>query len=840
MFKNEFQGGPFVEVFSSQGKEPLSKWKLSGQTSIHKLFDKDCKSYIHTLEGASTTTKIQLPKDTKQALVLIQRYLVIQSFVPLGQDFSMELGVTDMGNNKRRLFFSTAQKETSATPLHAKVPLTIIKRAIWLNLTVDMVSLVGEMFRGQTFKSLDTIIISACCKLRKIFTLKDQPPDTTDDDESYDCTPSTNSAANISSVPKACQFTSDFPHHTQVLSMSKLRHAEFKLRGDGSRPSSSSEPDLNSSLRAKDDRPKHIAFGTKVYAPKTSSGRKVSAREREGSGSSGSRTSRSSHSRSQASDDPPPSARGVAPSIGGGEVNKLVVHGHTRQQSDPGTELDNPDKVDKGTLAGSNTWSASVIREDPARHPHPPRENSGGKSRRVVKVRPTSGKKSDASESSDVDLTSARGKQNLNSRGNTSGASKSDSMAALSTGMQNMAMSSKLAGRGRPRLDSLSESDDHQEAVGDGRNGRNASGRSKIPRRKKKDRSNGSSKMIGVSEKEEMIGSDNFDSRTPRLRDDKDAREVSSVRSVEGRVIKNGADVNVKFGESDSGVAFSVETSEPEGSHSVVSSSRTIMSDTKDKPAALYTFMSPPHTVPVRAPDYSRQLDPSKLQMKMQAIVDSSTPTSFGDNKNQDNFDSVNQSSRELISPETDFLRHAQLNDDSDLEDDWPGNGRLKVQRTIERSRSRSPKNRAGDKNGDENGDLTLEGSRPNQQQQPAMSLSPTLRRSKLAALAHSQGGASQHPPRASVSRMSIRSKHLKEIPKDDPRVSEDYDWRKYQSNNSSLASSMEANMLASLKRQQLEELYEDRNEGAANNSLRFTTMVMMIRVAPVTIPILP
>eukprot|EP00057_Strongylocentrotus_purpuratus_P012425 XP_011666899.1 PREDICTED: uncharacterized protein C3orf67 homolog [Strongylocentrotus purpuratus] len=567
MFKNEFQGGPFVEVFSSQGKEPLSKWKLSGQTSIHKLFDKDCKSYIHTLEGASTTTKIQLPKDTKQALVLIQRYLVIQSFVPLGQDFSMELGVTDMGNNKRRLFFSTAQKETSATPLHAKVPLTIIKRAIWLNLTVDMVSLVGEMFRGQTFKSLDTIIISACCKLRKIFTLKDQPPDTTDDDESYDCTPSTNSAANISSVPKACQFTSDFPHHTQVLSMSKLRHAEFKLRGDGSRPSSSSEPDLNSSLRAKDDRPKHIAFGTKVYAPKTSSGRK-------GSGSSGSRTSRSSHSRSQASDDPPPSARGVAPSIGGGEVNKLVVHGHTRQQSDPGTELDNPDKVDKGTLAGSNTWSASVIREDPARHPHPPRENSGGKSRRVVKVRPTSGKKSDASESSDVDLTSARGKQNLNSRGNTSGASKSDSMAALSTGMQNMAMSSKLAGRGRPRLDSLSESDDHQEAVGDGRNGRNASGRSKIPRRKKKDRSNGSSKMIGVSEKEEMIGSDNFDSRTPRLRDDKDAREVSSVRSVEGRVIKNGADVNVKFGESDSGVAFSVETSEPEGSHSVVSSSR--------------------------------------------------------------------------------------------------------------------------------------------------------------------------------------------------------------------------------------------------------------------------
>ncbi|XP_041459925.1 protein CFAP20DC-like [Lytechinus variegatus] len=821
MFKNEFQGGPFVEVFSSQGKEPLSKWKLSGQTSIQKLFDKECKSYIHTLEGASTTTKIQLPKESKQALLLIQRYLVIQSFIPLGQDFSMELGVTDMGNNKRRLFFSTAQKETSATPLHAKVPLTIIKRAIWLNLTIDMVSLVGEMFRGQTFKSLDTIIISACCKLRKIFTLKDQPGDTTDDDELYDCTPLTNSASDISPVPKACQFTSDVPYHTQILSMSKLRHAEFKLRGDGSRPSSSSEPDLNSSLRAKDDRPTHIAFGTKVYAPQTSSGRKVSAREREGSGHSGSRSSRSSHSRSQASDDPLPSARGVAPSIGE-KVDKLVVHGHTRQQSDPGTEIDNPDKVDKDTLTGSKTWTAPVIREDSARHPHPPRENSGGKSRRVVKVRPSSGKKSDASESSDVDLTSARGKQKLSSRGNTSGAntsnaSRSDSMAALSTGMQNM--NSKSAGRGRTRLDSLSESDDHQEAIGDGRNGRLASGRSKIPRRKKKDRSNGSSKMTGVSEKEELVGSDNVGSRTARSREKKGSSDgVSSVQSVEGRVVKNGDDISVKMGESDSGVAFSVEMSDPEGSHSVVSSSRSIKTDGKDK-NALYTFMSPPHTVPVRAPDSSRQLDPSKLQMKMQAILDSSTPSNLSEDKNKDNFDTVKQSSRELISPETDFLRHAQLNDDSDLEDDWQGNGRLNVNRTIERSRSRSPKNRTGDDDGNENISSMPESSRSNQRQQPSMSLSPTLRRSKLASLAQSQGGASQQAARLSVSRMSIRSKHLKEIPKDDPRVSDDYDWRKYQSNNSSLASSLEANMLASLKRQQLEELYEDRNEGAANNS---------------------
>jgi len=37
--------------------------------------------------------------------------------------------VTDLANNKRRLFLSTTQKETHvAATLHARVPLTIMKR----------------------------------------------------------------------------------------------------------------------------------------------------------------------------------------------------------------------------------------------------------------------------------------------------------------------------------------------------------------------------------------------------------------------------------------------------------------------------------------------------------------------------------------------------------------------------------------------------------------------------------------------------------------------------------------------------------------------------------------
>ena len=52
----------------------------------------------------------------------------------------------------------------------------------WLNLCFDLVSLVGDTWKGQTFKSIESICISANCKLRRMFTMKSQPPDTTEDD----------------------------------------------------------------------------------------------------------------------------------------------------------------------------------------------------------------------------------------------------------------------------------------------------------------------------------------------------------------------------------------------------------------------------------------------------------------------------------------------------------------------------------------------------------------------------------------------------------------------------------------------------------------------------------
>ncbi|XP_077040702.1 protein CFAP20DC isoform X4 [Agelaius phoeniceus] len=183
MFRNHYQGGRFVEIFSAQGKNPGAKWKIFGNPSaISKEYDKELKGFVFVLEGNSLINKMKLPKETKQTLGLVQQYLTLQIFVPLGKDFATELLITDFDNIKRRLYLSTVHKELSVTPLHAKIPLFMIKRKIWCNMCIDLVTFTYEIFRGALFQSLDGITISANCKLRKVFTLKFKPPVTAEED----------------------------------------------------------------------------------------------------------------------------------------------------------------------------------------------------------------------------------------------------------------------------------------------------------------------------------------------------------------------------------------------------------------------------------------------------------------------------------------------------------------------------------------------------------------------------------------------------------------------------------------------------------------------------------
>ncbi|XP_078399750.1 protein CFAP20DC [Cetorhinus maximus] len=276
MFKNEYQGGPFVEIFSSQGKDPVAKWKLYGSPAVQKVFDKEVKSYVYILEGSSQRNKMQLPKDSKQTLGLIQRFLVLQLCVPVGQDFSTELLITDLGNIKRRLYLSTIHKELSATPLHAKIPLSIIKRKIWNNICIDMVSFANAAFKGAGFQSLDRIVVSANCKLRKIFTMKLQPQDTTFENDMYSLQCFTDGPTDV--IPKSCQLGIDVDQVTQLVNVVKLRQGELRL-GSQTLTTTNLDQQTNhgtaSARTVRNQNISHIAFGSKVLGPPPTSGRKI-------------------------------------------------------------------------------------------------------------------------------------------------------------------------------------------------------------------------------------------------------------------------------------------------------------------------------------------------------------------------------------------------------------------------------------------------------------------------------------------------------------------------------------------------------------------------------------
>ena len=70
------------------------------------------------------------------------------------------------------MIFHTGAKEIVANPLHARIPITCFKRNAWVNLSIDIFAFAHYCFKGVNIRSIDLIMVTANCKLRKIFTMK--------------------------------------------------------------------------------------------------------------------------------------------------------------------------------------------------------------------------------------------------------------------------------------------------------------------------------------------------------------------------------------------------------------------------------------------------------------------------------------------------------------------------------------------------------------------------------------------------------------------------------------------------------------------------------------------
>ena len=87
--------------------------------------------------------------------------------------------------------FTSAVSKIDKNYFHAKIPIDVIKRGVWLNLSIDLLSFF-ELFKGQTFRSIDNFIIGAVCKLKKIFTMRNPIAEYSNDDEISPINPNQN------------------------------------------------------------------------------------------------------------------------------------------------------------------------------------------------------------------------------------------------------------------------------------------------------------------------------------------------------------------------------------------------------------------------------------------------------------------------------------------------------------------------------------------------------------------------------------------------------------------------------------------------------------------------
>ena len=164
-------------VFKSSGSKPLERCLSSG--SVSRVYDKTSKGYVLALSGGRSTN-VHFPKKKSASLGLTSTrpYLVLQVYVPVGRPFTCEVVISDDKLTRRRLIFSTAFKEELYGELHAQISLQNLERGRWLNVCIDMLSIMGVCFEndGKTnFRVCDAITVSSVCKLRSVYVVRENP-----------------------------------------------------------------------------------------------------------------------------------------------------------------------------------------------------------------------------------------------------------------------------------------------------------------------------------------------------------------------------------------------------------------------------------------------------------------------------------------------------------------------------------------------------------------------------------------------------------------------------------------------------------------------------------------
>jgi hypothetical protein len=173
MLPNFNNNGPCFELFSS-ATDILKFWKQKGK--ITKEFEPHSKSHIYFLQFGGVSM-LSIPINEKHSLQINNNCLLFQFILFNNKAFSIEIGIRDKTDSKRRFNITSSVKEVDPKPLYVKIPINDYPLNIWTNLLIDVEALTQQYFKSQAYKIIDNVHITGCLKIRKIFSLrnKDEP-----------------------------------------------------------------------------------------------------------------------------------------------------------------------------------------------------------------------------------------------------------------------------------------------------------------------------------------------------------------------------------------------------------------------------------------------------------------------------------------------------------------------------------------------------------------------------------------------------------------------------------------------------------------------------------------
>ncbi|KAG5451428.1 hypothetical protein CSKR_107262 [Clonorchis sinensis] len=165
-------------IFDATRPNPLLKCHLVGASNIFLVNSKPLRHKVLSLNSGQYESRLELPLK----YVFARRpvcFVMLQLLVMKGAHFKFEFKLLTHQKKLHFLTFSTECEQIKETVQVTWIPLSLLIRSRWTNLSINLQMMLGELRSTGAAYSLESIAVYSSCQLSRIAICRNQYQDTT-------------------------------------------------------------------------------------------------------------------------------------------------------------------------------------------------------------------------------------------------------------------------------------------------------------------------------------------------------------------------------------------------------------------------------------------------------------------------------------------------------------------------------------------------------------------------------------------------------------------------------------------------------------------------------------